>query len=182
MRCDEAMVILHYHSRMVQLCKSRWPYIAMDEILSEAHLVMLSTIRTPRIPDGEFWPLFQRSFIRHMEKYCRDAGELRFRNLSLNASLNTKNHTSNWTLLDCLSDPHSFEAYLYLHDFLTSLPQLHRHVLTALTDKMSDAQIASCYGLVPCGVEAIRRRIQNDYILWEGTEDSQQIERNLPSK
>ena len=116
-RCNETDVIRLYRPRVVRLCRSRWPYMRIDEKVAEAEYFLLCAIRTPSVRDGQFWDTFLHSFIPYMDQYYRSESDRKFTFLSLDARLNTKNPDGDWTLLDCLPAAPSFESALVIEEF-----------------------------------------------------------------
>lgn len=164
--CNEADVIRHYLPRVIRLCKTRWPYMRMDEKVAEAEYFLFCTIRTPFIRDGQFWDTFLHSFIPYMNQYYRSESNRKFAFLSLDAKLNTKNPDGDWTLLDCLPAMPSFESTLIIDEFIASLPQPGRNILMELLDKTPRVQIMRRYGLTSSELKQVCQKLRKAYLAW----------------
>lgn len=165
-KIDETAVILHYRPRVMHLCEERWPYMRMDEKIAEAEYFLLCAIRTPSVHIGKFWYTFLRSFIPYMDKFYRNESKNRFFHLSLDASLRTKSQDQNWTLLECLPDTTSFESNLLRKEFLASLSEQSRNVLSELIKKTPSIQIMRKYGLTASELKRARQKLQDAYLTW----------------
>lgn len=162
--CDETAVIRHYRPRIIRLCKERWPYMHMDEKLSEAEYFMLCAIRTPSVT--RFWDTFLKSFIPYMDHHYRDEGKCKFACRSLDANIRTNNHEKGLTLHECLSDSYSFESTLFVTAFIDSLPEQLRNILLEILAGTSHIQIMRKCQLTSGEFKKLQRELQQKYLAW----------------